>query len=288
VSRGVIKIAKTVFAEFVYGGHLLSLGAAGIVAVVQILLGLQIDYAIVLIAYFLSQVIYAVNHYTEIKDDMISNPERTKHINQSFVVFAIGAYVIGLMSLLLLFSNILTVLIVLAMLISGLVYPKPLTKYIVGFKNIFVSTIWAMLVVIVVSHTGSDFSYSTIVIFIYIFLRFMLSTVFFDIKDLEVDRARGLKTFPVVLGEKKTVIALNMLNILSTVFLIGFVLIGLFPIFTLAIGLFFIYDHIYINYYQRMSKKGLRLLSYIYVDGEYALWPIIVILANVIQIAYAA
>src|SRR6185369_11250720 len=76
------KILSAIGTEFVYGGHLLSLGATGIVLTVVLILNLPVKLIILVIPYLISQVVYSYNHYKEIDEDLDSNPERSKFIQQ--------------------------------------------------------------------------------------------------------------------------------------------------------------------------------------------------------------
>ena len=51
--------------------------------------------------------------------------------------------------------------------------------------------------------------------FLFIFLRGIINVTFFDIKDIESDGARGLKTLPVMLGRERTLKFLHWLNIFA-------------------------------------------------------------------------
>mgnify|MGYP001562821980 CR=1 FL=1 len=75
------KILKTIWKEFVYGGHLLSLGAASIVFTSAILLEIKITWDCLLVVYLGAQIIYLYNRYKEFKKDSLTNPENIKGIN---------------------------------------------------------------------------------------------------------------------------------------------------------------------------------------------------------------
>ena len=91
------KILTGIWDEFVYGGHLLSLGASAIVLTGALIVNSNIDIGLILIPYLLSQSVYSFNHYLEIREDLISNPERAKYLQHKnqilLIVFYIGLLV---------------------------------------------------------------------------------------------------------------------------------------------------------------------------------------------------
>ena len=73
------KILNSIWNEFVYGGHLLSLGAVSIVYTASILLDIRITWDFLLVVYLGTESVYLYNRFKEYKVDFLTNPERTEH-----------------------------------------------------------------------------------------------------------------------------------------------------------------------------------------------------------------
>lgn len=283
--NAIDKLSKILFDEFVYGGHLLSLGAPGIVLSVMVLLNLPFTWPILIIAYLAAQLVYYFDHNKVLEFDATTNPERVKYIKRFKSIFPILliSYAGLLIVLLIVYANLSTTAFIFIISLLGFIYPKTLTKKIIGFKNLYVAFMWAISSAIL-----PYFYYSLPInnlfyfIFSFVMLRWLVNTTFFDLKDIDGDRAEGLKTIPVVYGITKTYKLLAIYNLMS-----GFIL--LYAIQTKLVGwsvvcLFglIIYSFGYLLMAYRADLASIRRISYIMVDGEYLLWPLLMYLGVVL------
>ncbi len=279
------KILTGIWDEFVYGGHLLSLGASAIVLTVTIMIHRDISIPLILISYLVTQVIYTLNHYREIQLDIVTNPERARHLiaSKNVLPFLISFYVISIITLLVLFSNYITIIFTLVLGFLGFFYLKNLTKTIIGFKNYYVAFLWAaasvLLPYLFFSITFDKLFYF---IFIFIFVRWLINTTFFDLKDVDGDRLEGLKTIPVVIGVNKTLYLLAFYNIISAFILLFLVYSRMIELSFISYLFFIIYTIAYLLLAVNADKEKIRKISYIMVDGEYILWPIIMLVGRLI------
>lgn len=281
-------IIKKIFDEFIYGGHLLSLGVASILWTTSILFEKEFNIFIGMAGYSVGQIIYLYNHYREIEFDARSNPERVKHQQRSkhsfylilgiyFVLFFVVSYFLNHLYVFVLFS--LTI-------VGGILfteYFKEVTCKILGFKNLYTAFYWALLVIISSIYYNLGLNLEVIILFLFVFIRWLVNTIYFDFKDVDSDRERKLKTLPVIFGTNKTLIILHFLNFLSFLDLIIGVLLDALPMYSLALFMLSLYTLIYLS---TMLYKNIDLkkISYILVDGEYVLWPFIIILSALIFI----
>ena len=125
------KILNSIWNEFVYGGHLISLGAASIVFTSAILLDIKITWDCLLVVYLGTQSVYLYNHFKEFEKDSLTNPQRSEHIEKYVkyiplitLFFSLTAIVIVIY-----FNKILALLFGLLMLFGGLLYSKFLKKF---------------------------------------------------------------------------------------------------------------------------------------------------------------
>lgn len=273
--------------EFIYGGHLLSLGALGVVLTIMQLLHLPFNIFILLIPYLSSQVIYCYNHFREIRFDTDSNPERAKHINnrKRMTELLLIAYVIGLVAILLT-TNLPTILFVVSVVLGGILYTdyfkEKISKFITGSKNFYSAFFWALQIFLVPLFYESKLSYFYLFFFLIIFLTAFINSTFFDIKDIVSDKQRNLKTFPVVWGLKRTVYSLYVLKIFTLFPIIIGIYTGALPKESLVFMFFIVYGLYYLSKSLVLKGKDLRNLSYIIADGEYVLWPILIFIGSII------
>lgn len=274
-----MKFFSMVFREFVYGSHLLSLGASGIVLSIVWIFGLPVDLLLQFIAYLVFQVIYTYNHYRELQYDLESNPERAQHISAAAQWTKIAPFVyMALLGVSLFFSNISVALLSLGIILGGILYTEYFkTVPVVGFKSYYVATWWALLPLFVpffyqLQGVGPFFYF---VAFVYI--RLFLNVIFCDIKDIESDAERDIKTIPVLWGATKTLRILHIINVLSFVpFILG-VYYGHIPALSFFLCLGVPYSFFYLMRAALLDKGSIRSVTYVMVDGEYFLWPLFIL-----------
>lgn len=263
----------------VYGGHLLSLGGSGIVVLIAILLQIDITLDFLLLSYLLPQVAYTFNRWVEFTKDDQTNFLRNNYLRSTksklpllFFFYLVLSFLISYY-----YGTYIGFLFVVMMATGSVLYTlyfKSLTKNLIGFKTLYVSFFWSLLTFLTVLYYGLEFSSKVWFIFWFIFLRFYLSTAYFDIKDIQSDRRMGLKTLPVVLGRKNTIILLHFLNILSLVPIVWGVSRGYFADRALILVFLVPYAFFYIEFARK--KRDLQKISYVMVDGEYILWPLLI------------
>lgn len=277
-------ILKSIWNEFVYGGHLLSLGALSIVFTSAILLKIKITWDCLFIVYLGMQSAYLYNRYKDYKKDYLTNPERTKHFEKyvSKIPIIIGIFILIIILMLFYFSTPKILFFGLFLLLMSLLYSKifkNFTKKIVGFKGFYVSLMWASLVLFLVIYYSFSLQLSVLLIFIFIFSRLFINIFFFDIKDIESDKKEKLLTLAVVWGEKKLIKFLNILNIFSILPIILGIYFNLFPFYSiiLIITIFYIF-----YYFKKVNdlefKQG--FLYNVIIDGEYILWSFFILLSK--------
>ena len=281
------KFLKLIWNEFVYGGHLLSLGASGTLWSSAIILDKPISIPLLGVGYTISQIVYGYNHFKGAEKDALTNPERVKHIKKikraslPFLIFYFFLFVISLIYL----KNIKSILVALFILIGGLLFTdifKNLTRRITGLKTFYTSFFWALSIILAGSYYNIDNNLLIFLLFSFVLLRWIVNTTFFDIKDIESDRKEGLKTFPVIFGKKKTLNYLHLFNAFSFFPIILGIYYNILPFFTLSLSLFYFYSFYYLKKAEDEKQENVRKLSYIMVDGEYLFWPIVLFLGKLL------
>lgn len=281
----IMKKLKFIFMEFIYGGHLLSLGASAIIFTLSYLLEQPTNILLLSIPYFISQVVYCYNHFRELEFDVISNPERAKYIEKQkkWSGILLTIYSVLLLGVLLL-SNIPTLLFSLFITLGGILYTDYFkeigAKRIVGFKNFYTSSFGAITIFIIPLFYGLKIDVFFICLVLFVFMRLIVNAAFFDIKDIVSDKERGLKTFAVVLGKNRTLLLLNTINLGSIIPLTLGIYFNNYPKSYIILGSLAIYSLYYLIRAYSIDGKKLRNLSYMIVDAEYIFWPILIFIAR--------
>jgi 4-hydroxybenzoate polyprenyltransferase len=274
--------------EFIYGGHLTALGSPILIICSAMLLNISLDLPILLIAYLIPLIVYSLDYYAASEDDAITNPERAMLISKkkSFNYFFIAVYILALILLLILYGNISLIAFIIVLSLCSVIYTvmmKNLTEKITGFKNIYTSFVWAL---------GGTFfipfyylikpGIAYVFIFLFMGAKSLLNVVFFDIKDIESDGKKGLKTIPIKFGKKKTLELLQVLNVLSFIPLVAGVALGALPTFTLALLALYFYTYIYLKKAEGMERKDIRFVSYALCEAEIVLWPLLILAGSIL------
>ncbi len=271
--------------ELVYGGHLAAIAATGIVLSFVLLFNLTITVQVLLIPYLLCQVIYAFNHLFELRFDTETNPERSEYVQSSSSKLLLFLYSVFLIATLV-FTPIPAVILVLITLLGGILYTTHIKTYLsaffAGLKSVYVSLFWSLPIFFVPLVLGSSVTSSYFYLYAFLFCHEIVNTTFCDIKDIDSDRKRKVHTIPVLFGKEKTLIFLHIINALSLdILLIGYER-GALPVLSIFLIAAVVYEAGYLIASTNMREKALRTLTYVAVDGEYLLWPLLILLGRIV------
>ncbi|MCZ7399381.1 MAG: UbiA family prenyltransferase [Candidatus Methanoperedens sp.] len=227
--------------------------------------------------------IYSLNKLSDMKEDLINNPERVGFIEKykNIIIFAVIASFIA--SLLISFlQNPFAIIIMLFPFLMGIFYSIKVSNFrlkdIVGIKNFTVAVSWAVIgAFLPLAVYFSDFILISL-IFYFFFIRVFLGSIASDVRDIEGDRASGVRTIPVVFGLNKTKIFLLLLNSTLLPWLAFSYFAGYFHGYFLVLVFFIIYGYWYILHFCREGIKIGKTMD-LFVDGE---WIPTVILALIL------
>ncbi len=276
-----MELSKFSWNEFVYGGHWLSIGASAIALSTMILLDFTIKWEFLLIVYLGAQCIYNYNHYREIDADSLNDSERVEHLRKydRHIPTITATYGIMYFSLLVYFGENQSVFFGGFLLILGLFFTyrgKNLSKKITGFKSAYTAFSWALLPIFTAIYISYQINETLILFFLFVFLRWMVNTITFDIKDIKSDKKEKLLTFPIVYTDELSKL-LHILNLLSFMPLIIGIYLGFIPSYVFLLFLLFFYSFYYIAKAKR-ENITVQSIYYIIVDGEYFYWPILLLI----------
>ena len=278
------KILNSIWNEFVYGGHLLSLGAVSIVYTASILLDIKITCDFLLVVYLGTESVYLYNRFKEYKVDFLTNPERTEHIKKyvKYIPFIIFLMTFSAIVIVVYFNKISALTFGLLLLIIGLLYSlffKKITEKIIAFKSFFVSLMWSLLVLFLAIYYSAPINLALFLFSVFVFLRFFVSVSFFDIKDIKTDKQEGLKTLAVVLKQSTLWQFLSIIAILAVLPLIIGVYLRVLPISSLMLFLTIPYTFFY---FKQLENKNISpyFLYNVIVDGEFIFWLFFVLIGK--------
>lgn len=271
--------------EFLHGGHLVSLAAPALAISTMILLGLSISWVFLFITYFGTLCIYNYDYIKGLKIDYIENVDRSKHIQkyQNLRLLLLFVYGFCFLSLLFYYGNLISISFGVSLLVVGLAYTdifKRFTKKIPGFKNIYTSISFSMLIFFTPIFYSYQINVLFLVFFVFVLLQFIVDTSFCDLKDMKSDKKHGLKTLPILFGRKKFLLFLYVVNLVSFTILMVAVISNLIPLFSLVLVPFFLYRIYYINKAKNPGVDISKLTSL--VDAEYFFWPMALLLVQFI------
>jgi 4-hydroxybenzoate polyprenyltransferase len=210
------------------------------------------------------------------KEDVINNPERASIIRKIEPFLKFFVTISFMLSLILGFQeNIMTLIILIFPLFIGVLYSVKLSrniprlKDITGVKNISIGLSWAVvaafLPVIYLKEIKKEL---IILVFGFVFLKFFINSVLFDVRDIEGDRMNGIRTLPVFLGRNKTKDLLLFLNTILVFWLIFSYFQGFFHQYLFVLIFAILYGYWYILHFCREGIKIGKSLDLL-VDGEF-------------------
>lgn len=281
------QVLKGIGNEFVYGGHIIALGAAAVVFTTGIMLDIKVDWLVLIISYLGIYCGYLFNRYQEIGIDKETNFKRTKYL-EKYIKKA--PWIIGFILLFIVVSLIYTshwwaLGFGIFLLIFGFAYSicfKKITKNVIGFKNIYVGLMWSLLILFAVFYAETKISPETLLLFFIFFVsREAINNIFSDIKDVESDRKEDLLTLAVIMGEKKLLRVLNIVNVFSLIPLFLGVYLDFFPFYSIFLGLSVIYAFYYLSKVKDPNFNKDLLYNFL-VEAEQPLWVLFISVGKLI------
>ena len=279
ICRETLVTVKELWNDFIYGGHLFAFGAICVAFMCSILFSIPITWDFLVIIYLTFYIIYLYDYFNGTEDDEKTNSTRADYFRKNdskTITRILYGSIISIASIYVLYSDIPNMLIGFAILILGLTYQayfKGLTKKITAFKNIFVSMVWAILVYVMFIYYSYPITSEALIISAFVFLRMTGIQILFDIRDIEGDQKKGLRTFPAIYGYRKGFMTLIAINFITAILLIYEAYIGALPYTALMIVPVIFYAQ---NYLDKVDKSRKDHKSYLFAAGEPFIWFILI------------
>lgn len=288
-----VSIFNKIFNEIIYGGHMPALDTSAMVFTTTLILGFIPTIDLIVAAYLFTFGSYTLNRVRESEGDALSNPERTKFIlgRTKYVNHVIFLCYVGSLSIAIARSTTFFAALMAPLLLSYL-YNIGSKKFVpvIGtstlkekflVKNIVVSAGWGLVVFLTLIYYNGNLSTTVFSVFIFIFLRVFVNTVFCDIRDVKSDSAVGMRTIPIVFGVKKTKYFLLVVNTFSGIFVFFAVLAGFLPPMAHIVNLLTIFGYYYLIRSLRPKADMVYLCDFV-AEGEELVSVPLAILGRVI------
>ncbi|WP_440951674.1 UbiA family prenyltransferase [Methanococcoides sp. FTZ1] len=269
---------KGLWTDFIYGGHIFAFGAICVAFMCSILFEIPVTWDFLVIIYLMFYIIYLYDYFNGTEDDEKTNSTRARYFQQNdskTITRILYGSIVSIASIYVIYSDIPNMLIGFAILILGVTYQayfKGLTKKITAFKNIFVSMVWAILVYVMFIYYSYPITTEALIISLFIFLRMTGIQILFDIRDIEGDKKKGLRTFPAIYGYRKGLMTLTGINLITAILLVFEAYIGAIPYIALMMVPVIFYAQ---NYLDKVDRSRKDHKNYLLAAGEPFIWFIL-------------
>lgn len=263
-----------------YANVVISLHAAGLACAALVLAGERLSLSAIALP---AAAMYAVYTFDKVArfdpQDAVNDPERSAFIRRlrrplliAGAITAIGGGGAALA------HGPAAALLFALPLVAGVLYALPLLprgaparriKDVTGLKSIYVAAVWTATtgaLPLVVAGAPIEATPALMLVGAWLFSRMFVNTVYFDLGDLEGDRASGTRTIPVVLGFAGARRLLQGINLVAGVLLVGGAAIGWLPAAAYVLHASTIYAALYLD--RAAEGRDLGFLCDVVVDGE--------------------
>lgn len=184
------------------------------------LMGMAPDITACIVVFLISFSVYSLDKIVDMDKDIATMPQRYLFLfrRKKLVQFcAIAAYLLAI--ILVLMSRPLALPIVFIPFIANAFYATkvhksiPRLKDIPGVKNIIVALAWAMVTTLIPAMYLKDSPNNIVIIVLYFMLiKTLVDNILYDIRDIKGDSENGIRTLAVILGKRKIIALLLIVN----------------------------------------------------------------------------
>ncbi|MFA5926906.1 MAG: hypothetical protein WCT32_01005 [Patescibacteria group bacterium] len=250
-----------------------ALGAMAEIYAVSFLLSGPLEWDFLFIMFLIPTAVYLFNYFEEPRRWEAKDVyESTLHKHIIFTLFIL-CFTVGTLWFVGVHGNSIGLSIAILIMVWGLLYTvlfKGLTHYILGFKDFYVAVGWNLIIPFYVFYYSLPFNYAVIIIMVLVFIRDLMNTSYYDLKDMDEDKEKGLKTFATVLGGDRLFLVLQLLNGLGAFIIIVAVLLRFMPLASVLILVPILASSCEL-FWSRANKSYSSLL----IDLEYFIWALV-------------
>ncbi len=259
----------------VHSNVFISISAASVVVTTIALADLPPDPRPFFIVFAVTMFVYTVNRFTDLEEDETNVPQRAAFIRRyGRIWLAVGAVLylaaIGFAIAL----DVPGVGFMLVPLLAAILYSTVGVKRLFFVKNLFVGAAWALIPLGVGYYFGQPWRFEVLFLAGYIGAMITIAAVIFDVKDIEGDRAEGIRTVPNTFGPGWTRTVSQVANVLVAASLVAIVATGVLSTVFLVLLAFNGYVGAYIPF--ATPDRGPLFYGFV-VDGEHLFLAVLVV-----------
>ena len=275
-------LVRTTAAFLVHSNLFISIAATGVALSTMLLADRSPELLPLFIVFAATLFVYSLNRLTDIEEDVRNVPGRATFTNRYGKLFFIagvilylaaigGAFVLGISG-----APFLVLPVVVAVL-----YSLFRVKQLLLVKNLIVGISWGIIPMGVGVYYRIVFTPEILVSFGFFTVMLTVAAAVFDIKDIEGDRAEGIRTVPIVFGPRATRIGALAVTVAVTVAVVALVVVGIVPRRFLVFLGFLVYVAAYIPF--ATEDRGPLFYGFV-IDGEHVFLTLLVIVMELLGI----
>ncbi|MEF8978829.1 MAG: UbiA family prenyltransferase [Haloarculaceae archaeon] len=262
----VVVSPKSAVLVLVHSNVFIALSATSVAVTTTLLAGFPLAVGPLFIVFAATLFVYNLNRITDMSEDATNVPGRVEFVRAyGRIWLAVGMLLYLLATGLAVTRDLPRAEFIVVPLLVGLLYSLRV-KRILLLKNLLVGASWGLIPLGIGTYFGRVWTADVLFLAVYVCIMITLAAIVFDIKDIEGDRAAGIRTVPVVSDPRTTRVLTQAGNVLVGAGVIGLVAAGVLGVEYLVLLAF----HLYVGAYIPFAVPERTLLFYGFVvDGEH-------------------
>ena len=196
---------RSVLLLLVHSNLLISLSATSVAVSTIVLADLPLDSVPLFIVFAVTLFVYSFNRLTDLAEDKQNVPRRASFVERyGTILFAVGVTLYLIATAIAIRTGIPGAPAMIVPLTVAVLYSVVGVKRILFVKNLLVGLSWGMIPLGVGVYYEQLLTVDILFVFGFVTAALTIAAVVFDIKDIEGDRAEGIRTVPLVVGVERT------------------------------------------------------------------------------------
>lgn len=275
----VVASPKSAVLGLVHSNVFIALSATSVAVTTTLLAGVPLAAEPLFIVFAATLFVYNLNRITDMSEDATNVPGRVEFV-RTYGRFwlAVGVLLYLLATGLAVARDLPRAEFTAVPLLVALLYSLK-AKRILLLKNFLVGASWGLIPLGVGTYFGRLWTIDVLFLAVHVCVIITLAAIVFDIKDIEGDRAAGIRTVPVLFGPRATRVLTQTGNALAGAGVVALVAAGvLSPEYLVVLAVQF-----YVGAYIPFATPGRTPLFYGFVvDGEHVFLAALVALLELL------
>ncbi|WP_226011752.1 UbiA family prenyltransferase [Halomicrobium salinisoli] len=228
--RGRAPAVLTAIAVLVHSNVFVSIAAASVAVSTMLLVGYPLRPGPVCIVFAVTMFVYSLNRITDVEEDERNVPQRaafTRRYGRALLVLSVCAYAVAVAVALA--RGLPRVEFMALPLVVGALYSLFRVKRLFLVKNLLVGASWGVIPLGVCVYFGGDWTVEVAFLAGYVFVMLAVAAVVFDVKDIDGDQKRGIRTVPTEFGPRATRAVAGVVTVAAAAVVVGLVVVGVLP-----------------------------------------------------------